>query len=91
MSEEEREAAIRAEVDQIHKHVQRITELRNPDTGDDTPFVQAWVLCAEWTNIECERENKGGISVTAPHGQMLSASRGLADYIADHYTSGRED
>lgn len=54
-------------------------------TTDDRPFIQAWVIGCEWTNIRLEQEDKGGRDAIAPEGQTISNSLGLAAFITNRY------
>ncbi|MEE6273517.1 hypothetical protein V2J56_09180 [Georgenia sp. MJ206] len=86
MTEDEREAAIWAKREEIAKHVQQLAELQDrTHDPDDPPYVQAWALAWEWTNVELERENRGGRDLATPRGQALSTSLGLGTYLADRH------
>lgn len=54
-------------------------------TAGDPPYLQAWVIGCEWTNMRLEQEDKGGRDVIAPEGQTLSNGAGLAAYILSRY------
>lgn len=62
-----------------------ISIVREDDFADDPPFVQGWLVSAEWTNVEAERDNWGGRDVIAPHGQMLSVGHGLAAWASTRH------
>lgn len=86
MIEDELQAAVDAEIDAIRPHIARIVQLRyQEEYPDDPPYVQGFIVAAEWTNVDLERTNQGGISVASPRGQALSMSRGLGMYAVDNY------
>ncbi len=60
--------------------------LREDGFADDPPYVQGWVVAAEWTNVEAERDNWGGRETITPHGQMLSTGLGLSAWAAHRHT-----
>ncbi|MFF2621227.1 hypothetical protein [Oerskovia jenensis] len=60
-----------------------LVKARNP--AQEGTYVTGWVVSAEWTSVELERGNRGGIETACPTGQMLSISRGLGAYIGDRY------
>ena len=52
---------------------------------DETPFILAWVIAAEWTNPELEQSGRAGRDVISPSEQTISASAGLGAYIAGRF------
>lgn len=67
----------------ISEGVAALVKARNP-TQEGT-YVNGWIVAAEWTSVELEQGNRGGIETVCPAGQMLSVSRGLGAYIGDRY------
>lgn len=81
MSEEEREEFDRT----IREAATRYVADHYPDEAG--VYVHSWVISVEWTSVDLERSNRGGLRIIAPHGQHLSTSRGLGEYAADRYAA----
>lgn len=83
---EERRARFDAARDRIAAAVSDCIQiLREDEHPDDPPFVQGWMVAAEWTNVAAERENWGGRDTIEPHGQMLSIGTGLGAWAANRH------
>ena len=80
---------IRAAKDAIQRAAQEYAEASHPD--HEGVYVQAWAIGLEWTSVELERTNRGGLHAFSPDGQMLAASRGLGEYVADRYSGWGDD
>jgi hypothetical protein len=52
---------------------------------EETPYVVAWVVGAEWTNTELEQTGRAGRDVISPSEQTISGSAGLGAYIAARF------
>lgn len=52
---------------------------------DESPYVVAWAVAAEWTNTELELAGRAGRDVVAPSEQSVSASAGLGAYLVNRF------
>lgn len=78
MTEDEREAAKEIERAKITAALNALAALEyGEELGDDLPYVRAWVVMSEWTNVELERNNHYGKYSTQPTDQAYSTTVGL--------------
>jgi hypothetical protein len=62
-----------------------VTNYLNVIRSDETPFVLARAVAAEWTNPELEQTGRAGRDIISPSEQTVSASAGLGAYLAARF------
>lgn len=66
--------------DKVSKAISEYLQVMRPD---EDPYVVAWVVGAEWTNVEAERAGRAGRDMIMPLEQSLAASAGLGLYLTN--------
>lgn len=75
-------AAIEEARDELDKAIKNfVSVMRDPAFPGDAPYVQAWAVALEWTNIWSEQTLSIGPEIIAPNTQLISTTAGLGKLL----------